>query len=579
MAFRGFKMQGSVESNGGPIFLGDTKIQAESIHFGSRHDPGKFEAKFEPTGQFQCLRDLYSIDSVDPLAEKLRLEQAADELIESAYHWIFEDRAFQQWLDGGEHRILRITGDPGKGKSIMMIGIIDYLAELLPKSKRCAMTFFFCRATDDRLSTADAVLRGLLHRLLDQKSNEILVKYLQTRHETRGSKIFEGSSARFILQEVLVDILNDQSFDEYYLFVDGLDECSENLKDLLALIKFTTEKAPKLRWMVSSRNYEKIDRFFRTVDHHRAIVLEASQNQVDRGIATYIGKKADFLTERYELAPEQGDKIVKVLSEKAQGTYLYVHLVCKALVESDRWTRAEKILNDIPPGLDAMFGRMAENLVQATSDSEDRRLCCLLLSTVTFALRPLRPSELVAIVNSGTRESEQSLKELVRIITKCGSFLTLEADTSLVSQTVTKSEDTIYFVHQSAKDFLEAQVKLGESIISGSIDSNHQLIAKSCLALLINRLQQNICNLESPEAPPPGLDDIKVSAMIDLEYASCNWASHLKALSIHPFQELTDLVQDFMKERLLYWIEVLTILGKVNYGVTQIQYLLDIYQV
>jgi hypothetical protein len=73
----------------------------------------------------QCLRDLVA---TDPREDKARIEQDKDTLLKKCYGWILEDTSFQRWRAKGNMRLLWIKGDPGKGKTMMTIGLVDELS-------------------------------------------------------------------------------------------------------------------------------------------------------------------------------------------------------------------------------------------------------------------------------------------------------------------------------------------------------------------------------------------------------------------------------------------------------------------
>ncbi|WP_141068148.1 hypothetical protein, partial [Brucella melitensis] len=43
------------------------------------------------------------------------------------YSWIFEDPDIQRWETDADCRLLRIGGDPGKGKTMLMISLVQKL--------------------------------------------------------------------------------------------------------------------------------------------------------------------------------------------------------------------------------------------------------------------------------------------------------------------------------------------------------------------------------------------------------------------------------------------------------------------
>ncbi|KAM3066469.1 Vegetative incompatibility protein HET-E-1 [Clarireedia jacksonii] len=60
----------------------------------------------------------------------------------------------QRWL-------LWIKGDPGKGKTMLLCGIINELKR--SKAKSVLLSYFFCQASDSRINYATAVLRAVSH--------------------------------------------------------------------------------------------------------------------------------------------------------------------------------------------------------------------------------------------------------------------------------------------------------------------------------------------------------------------------------------------------------------------------------
>ena len=122
----------------------------------------------------RCLADLLL---TDPRDDKARIEQTKGGLLKESYKWIPHNTEFQQWQDGDESKLLWIKGDPGKGKTMLLCGILSELwsSSLLygdagkdepPSSDndassspfqpliRSILAFFFCQATDSRLNTA-----------------------------------------------------------------------------------------------------------------------------------------------------------------------------------------------------------------------------------------------------------------------------------------------------------------------------------------------------------------------------------------------------------------------------------------
>jgi Heterokaryon incompatibility protein (HET)/NACHT domain len=91
----------------------------------------------------KCIRDLHL---TDPRDDKKRIEDIKGGLLKDSYHWILENSDFQRWRNDQQSRLLWIKGDPGKGKTMLLCGIIDELNKSMAKT--ALLSYFFCQATD-----------------------------------------------------------------------------------------------------------------------------------------------------------------------------------------------------------------------------------------------------------------------------------------------------------------------------------------------------------------------------------------------------------------------------------------------
>jgi hypothetical protein len=124
-----------------------------------------------------CIQDLRI---TDPREDKKRIEETKGGLLRDSYQWILEHSDFQQWRDDTRSRLLWIKGDPGKGKTMLICGILDEISPLTRlKDEEAAtlLSYFFCQATDSRINNAVAVLRGLIYLLIDQQP--VLVSHVR----------------------------------------------------------------------------------------------------------------------------------------------------------------------------------------------------------------------------------------------------------------------------------------------------------------------------------------------------------------------------------------------------------------
>ncbi len=86
----------------------------------------------------------------DPHHDKTRIEKTKGGLLDDCYRWILDHPDFKRWKWDSQSRLLWINGDAGKGKTMLLIGIIKELEELTKKPDTGLLAFFLCQATEDK---------------------------------------------------------------------------------------------------------------------------------------------------------------------------------------------------------------------------------------------------------------------------------------------------------------------------------------------------------------------------------------------------------------------------------------------
>src|SRR5467141_146475 len=207
-----------------------------------------------------CLADLRL---TDPRDEKIRIERTKGGLLSDSFRWILGNSEFQRWREDKQSQLLWIKGDAGKGKTMLMIGIIDELRQQVARSGKSSATevlsYFLCQGTDSRLNTATAILRGIVYLLASEQP--FLISHLRKKYDHAGRKLFEDSSAFYCLSDVFQQMVQDPKLTAAYLVVDALDECEEGLPQLLDLITSTVSAQSCIKWIVSSRNRDDIEQW------------------------------------------------------------------------------------------------------------------------------------------------------------------------------------------------------------------------------------------------------------------------------------------------------------------------------
>jgi hypothetical protein len=493
----------------------------------------------------KCLKELCT---TDPRNDKTRIENTQGGLLKDLNRWIFRNPEYRKWHDDDETRLLWIEGDPGQGKTMLLCEIIDDLQH--STNINGVLSYFFCQATDSRINSAAAVLRGLIHNLVDQQPS--LICHVRKRYDHIGKSLFEDVNAWVALSKIFSSILQDPNLERVYLVIDALDECVTDRDKLLDLILQESRSLSHVQWIFSSRKWHDIEVRLEGAERMVRLCLDPNADYMMAAVEIYIRYKVGELARKKRYKEKTKSAVFERLSSNANGTFLWAALVCKEL-ETVPLYRTEKAIEQFPSGLVPFYKRMLEQ-VRNGKDKEDVALCEALLRTISVAIRPLQLDEVgyVAGFPYQIANDSQALKELIDL---CGSFLVVR-------------EETIYFVHQSAKDFFTTSI--GSSIFLSGESMVHKQLANGLILDMSRLLKRDICGIGSPGVRVSELEreTVKRSLPLHVQYACLYWVKHLEQSErrIHD----GDQAHLFLQKYILYWLEAMSLIGEVYEGVRMI---------
>lgn len=506
--------------------------------------------------QNKCVQDLRSSN---PRDDKTRIEQTKGGLLADAYCWVLDNDIFQQWQQDLESRLLWVKGDPGKGKTMLLCGIIDELHNSLPKNTLLA--YFFCQATDSRINSATAVLRGLLYMLVSQQPS--LASHIRNRYDRAGKALFEDANAWVALTEMFADVLRDPQLRTTYLIIDALDECVTDLSKLLDFVAKQPSASHRAKWIVASRNWSAIEEQLELAEHKTRLSLELNAESVAAAVKIFIQQKVGKLAQKKRYKPEMKDVVLQYLTSNANDTFLWVALVCQNLQGTPKWNVLEKLAH-FPPGLGSLY----EQMMHQISASDSAKICLQVLAVTAVLYRPVTIAELVVLIEH--LEDVDDLESVQEIIGLCGSFLTLRGD-------------TVYFVHQSAKDFLFA--KASNKIFPNSAEQVHWEIFTKSLAVLSRTLYRDMYGLKALGSPIENAEPSDLDPLAGSRYPCVYWIDHLcdsKAKSLASrvsSLQTRGVIIEFLKKKYIYWLEGLSLCKNVGKGVVSMAKLWSLVQV
>ncbi|KAH0527439.1 hypothetical protein TsFJ059_002441, partial [Trichoderma semiorbis] len=501
----------------------------------------------------RCLADLRS---TDPRDDKVRIEQTKGGLLRELYNWIFENDKFKLWYDDddAQGQLLWITGDPGKGKTMLACGIIDELADQTriktPESKTM-LSYFFCQGTDSRINSAVAVLRGLLYLIIQQQPSLIL--HIRTKYDIAGKSLFEDVNAWTALSQILINILHDASIDSTILVIDVLDECEADQAKLLDFI-LQHSSLSRVKWVITSRNGPLIEQKLSTYNSRALLSLELkdSEASISDAVNTYIKYSVSRLGVVQDDKALQDD-LEKAMQQKVNGTFLWVSLVMKELEQVESWD-ALQVIDEIPSDLKEVYARMLEQILQLKRGNHKH--CIQLLSTACATYRPLSLSE-VGFLSGLPRGISEKPGAVRRVVTMCGSFLTIR-------------DENVYLVHQSAKDYLSTEAL--QTIFPNGVETIHHFLFSRSLQGMSQILRRDAWDLKAPGVLIDEIVAPEPDPLATTRYSCVYWADHLCDGISENWAQTNDLQDDgiihqFLNKHYLYWLEALSLQRSISYGV------------
>lgn len=484
-----------------------------------------------------CLQNLRCPDS---FVVKNRLKEVKDKLHRQSWEWILQTSEYQNWMNDPVISLLWIKGGAGKGKTMMAIGLIEELS----KQRENTVAYFFCQNANRELNTLESIIKGLILGLVNQHTE--LKASLRRRWDTKRERFTEDCTSWRNLWNILLEMLGNQcKLSNVYLVVDALDECPDGgMAEFLRLIVRNGLDQSSLKWLLTSRPLDIAERELLTGHEQTQVSLELNSAFTSQAVKAYIAHKVDELSSYQRYKSSLKGNLRAELSAKAEGTFLWVSLVCKKL-EKVPQEKALRTIQDLPPGLHALYNRVMDQLREGESDDVNK--CMRLLKVLILVYRPLDLAEIPAVTGLTDGDHET-------LINRCASFLR-------------RQKNNIEFVHQSIRDYLRKEN--AQSIFQLYTSFGHHDISLGCLSQLSEHLKVNLLDLPRPDStrntsePLSEEQSIKFSS---LGYAATFWVRHLEDADQSAMNQNDTLkkVRVFLYTKFLEWLEYLSLLGQLS---------------
>ncbi|KAH1515599.1 hypothetical protein KXW39_000830 [Aspergillus fumigatus] len=400
------------------------------------------------TEERACLEDLFI---TDPEGDMNSLKRRRGNRTSGTCSWFLESPELKSWfgrdqgLARNKSNVLWLYGNPGTGKSTMAITLAEELPE---KDYFCTgnnvLSFFFCDAGSECQRTVTSILRGLLYQIINQRPE--LIRRIIPKYEIQKKRLFTTFDSLWAL---LMDIGRVPRGPEIYCIVDALDECEPNEQEIILRQldqsfndRYSQSSVPSsVHFFITSRPYPEIRSY---LSLFMCIDLGSCQ-EITVDLKATIREKVKDLTKRKRYSVSVAERVSQALEEKADGTFLWVGIVCERLNEP-RTTNPLKTLQKLPQGLQSLYRNLVDVAFMAENDEKDYQTMKEMLRLVAFARRPLTMPELADACRIYPDEDNDSRLQFTReIIDSCRLLVIVD-------------KGCVRLLHTSVQDFLVTEM-------------------------------------------------------------------------------------------------------------------------
>ena len=479
----------------------------------------------------------------------------------------------EQWLkDEQDQHVFWLNGLAGTGKS----AIAQTFAEIHFADGDLGASFFCSRDFIDR-SNLQAIFPTLAFQLAHQYPlfREELRKVLRTNLDV-GQESLHSQMKRLIVGPLKATQI------QTLIIIDALDECKDHNPEsaILVVLSEHVDQIPNVKFFITGRPEAQIRSGF-CLPSLQPITKEFKLHEVEHSLvdkdiklffriqlANALQDRSDCnLTEDW---PSSSD--IDILCKRAAGSFIYASTAIK-FITSHHHDPAERLTllishthnstHEGESGIDLLYTQvLGQVIINVDGDDEDFYSCFrAVVGMVSLVFSPL------------------SVKALSALLRTSDILTTLHSLHSVLLIPNEPDDGYIQVFHQSFPDFLmdSERCKDRRFFIDPSI--HHQEILLSCLNLIKERFKWDICNLgdhtilsEIVDVPTRQKESIGGA----LEYACQFWTRHLMEVPTNGYdvEEVHKAIKEFFTKHLLFWIEVLVIMGNLNasvYAINDIQ--------
>ncbi|KAF5560596.1 nacht wd [Fusarium phyllophilum] len=294
--------------------------------------------------------------------------------------WISNKDDYIKWRDGEEAdaRTLWIKGRPATGKSVLA----GYVVDQLRGSGQICSYFFFKHG--DRSNAIWAVAS-------DMQADGIS---------------FDGIDERTLWRTLFLSGIFRVPMARQYWVIDALDECSNPLVLLQAILPTMDESIP-LRILVTSRDTVELDQGFAVIPVNMVQILLLTTMDTQSDLRLLIKSRSQALA---IARPQDRSALAETILDKSRVSFLWTILVIEELQRCHSRKEIHQILEDVPRGMKSLYKRTLDYMSQV---SRGKELAKTILVWAACAVRPLTVGELDGALTLDIQDTFPNLEESI----------------------------------------------------------------------------------------------------------------------------------------------------------------------
>ncbi|KAG9085429.1 hypothetical protein FRC06_003600, partial [Ceratobasidium sp. 370] len=456
------------------------------------------------------------------------------------------------WCESSDdlNRLLWVHGQAGLGKSTIATSVCQKLDNTLLAAS------FFCKRDDQERRDPQRVLTTIIHGLAQR--HPAYAKALATAIQQDSSICTSPVETQY--NRLVVDLFQlpgvSTPMGSLVVVVDALDECgdTQTRRRLLGQLHNMSRMANWLKVVITSRPDQDIKGYFDQPSSLQGFsARDVRSYHASDDIHAFVHQRLHDSPNASSLPADAGPK----LAEKADGLFIWAQTACEFILSGyDPSDRLKLLLGETSTSgaLDVLYRTAIEVSIRDGGDDNMQSVRqCLGAIVACFTRKPLPIPILCKILGGRIKQ-----KVLESVVDGLRSVLYIDETQG----------GAVRVYHHSFADYINRRTP--DDRLYMDIPKRNAELAEGCMRTMVAQLKFNICGIETSYARNKDIPNLERSVeraiTNELRYSSEYWTNHLmqakNEASISPGGELLSQMLD--EPRILYWVETLSLLGKLN---------------